>query len=148
MRKFIKIIVQNVKFVSLTSHEITSMDNASWATYWWLNYARSVSNTFDVECATILFGFVSSSLILLIMNFLQWGLKEEELASKVVYFDVDGVKTFQGLKSKVTIQIQYQYFSFITSVHYMIHETNLVVQTFWNILLVSSMESLLQCIYV
>jgi len=49
---------------------------------------------------------------------------------KVVYFDVDGVKTFQGLKSKVTIQIQYQYSSFITSVHYMIHETNLVVQTF------------------
>jgi len=29
VRKFIKIIVQNVKFVSLTSHEITSMDNAS-----------------------------------------------------------------------------------------------------------------------
>jgi len=36
-------------------------------------------------------------------------------------FDVDGVKTFQGLKSKVTTQIQYQYSSFITSVHYMIH---------------------------
>jgi hypothetical protein len=121
VRKVVKIIVQNVKFVSLTSHEITSMDNASWPTYWWLNYARLVSNTFDVECPTIFFGFATSSLILLIMIFLQWGLKEGELASKVVCFDVDGVKTFQGLKFKVTIQIQYQYSSFITNVHYMIH---------------------------
>jgi hypothetical protein len=55
------------------------------------------------------------------MIFSQWGLKEEEFISKVVCFDVDGVKTFQGLKSKVTIQIQYQYSSFITNVHYMIH---------------------------
>jgi hypothetical protein len=104
------------------------MDNASWATYWWLNYARSVSNTFDVECVTKKFGFVTSNLILLIMIFVQWGLKEEELTSNVVCFDVDRVKTFQGLKSKVTIQIQYQYSSFITNVHYMIHETNLMVQ--------------------
>jgi hypothetical protein len=91
------------------------------ANLWWSNYARSLSNTFDVECATIFFGFVTSSLILLIMIFLQWGLKEEKLASKVVCFDVDGVNTFQGLKSKVTIQIQYQYSSFITSVHYIVH---------------------------
>jgi len=53
VKKVTKIIIQNVKFVSLTSHEITSMDNASLATYWWLNYARSMSNTFDVECVTI-----------------------------------------------------------------------------------------------
>jgi hypothetical protein len=33
-------------------------------------------------------------------------------------------------------------------VHYMIHETNLMVQILWNILLIYSMESLLQCIYV
>jgi hypothetical protein len=43
VRKITKITIQNVKFVSLTSHEVTSMDNASWATYWWLTYARLVS---------------------------------------------------------------------------------------------------------
>jgi hypothetical protein len=53
VRKVTKIIVQNVKFVSLTFHEITSLDNASWATYRWLNFVRLMSNTFDVECATI-----------------------------------------------------------------------------------------------
>jgi hypothetical protein len=77
------------------------MDNASWATYWWLNYARSNSNTFDVESVTKKIGFVTSNLILLIMIFLQWGLKEEELASNVVCFDVDGVKTFKASNLKL-----------------------------------------------
>jgi hypothetical protein len=42
------------------------------------------------------------------MNFLmtQGGLQEENLASRLVCFGVDGVNTFQDLKSKVTIQIQ------------------------------------------
>jgi hypothetical protein len=75
VKKITKIIVQNVKFVFLASHEITSMNSASWATYWWLNYARLVSNTFDVECATKKIGFVTSSLILLITIILQWGFK-------------------------------------------------------------------------
>jgi len=31
VEKAIKIVVQNAKFISLTSQEITFMDNASWA---------------------------------------------------------------------------------------------------------------------
>jgi len=31
VKKVIKIVVQNAKFISLTCHEITSIDNASWA---------------------------------------------------------------------------------------------------------------------
>jgi hypothetical protein len=31
VKNAIKIVIQNAKFISLTCHEITFMDNASWA---------------------------------------------------------------------------------------------------------------------
>ncbi len=37
----------------------------------------------------------------------QGGLQEENLASRLVCFGVDGANTFQDFKSKVTIQIQW-----------------------------------------
>ncbi len=121
VRKITKIIVQNIKFVSFSSHEITSIYNASWATYWWLNYARSMSNTFDVECATKKFWICNQQSNFVNHDFFTMGFEGRGACFKGSLFDVDGVKTFQGLKSKVTTQIQYQYSSFITSVHYMIH---------------------------
>jgi hypothetical protein len=36
----------------------------------------------------------------------QGDLKQEDIASRLAWFDVDGVNTFQGLRSVVTIQIQ------------------------------------------
>ncbi len=56
----------------------------------------------------MIFRFAIDCLTLLIMNFLmtQGELKEEELASKLVCFGVDGVNAFQGFKFGLTIQIQ------------------------------------------
>jgi len=70
-------------------------------------------------------------------------LKEEELASKLVYFGVDGVNTFQGSKYIIIVQIQCQYGPFITIVHCMFHMTNLAIQTLLNLSLVSHIEGLL-----
>jgi hypothetical protein len=33
------------------------------------------------------------------------GLKEEELSTKLVYFGVDGINTFQGFKYRIIVQI-------------------------------------------
>jgi hypothetical protein len=62
------------------------------------------------------------------------GLKEEELASKLVYFGVDGVSTFQCFKYRIIVQIQCQYGPFITIVHCMVHMTNLAIQILLNLL--------------
>jgi hypothetical protein len=53
----------------------------------------------------MLFGFRVDSLNLLIMIFFmtKGDLKQEDLASRLVCFGVNGVGTFQGLRSKVTI---------------------------------------------
>jgi hypothetical protein len=48
-------------------------------------------------------------------------LKKEDLISKLVCFGANGVSTFQGLKLGVTIQIQWQYVSFVVDVHGMAH---------------------------
>jgi hypothetical protein len=54
-------------------------------------------------------GTLNSQLTLLIVNSLmtQGGLKEEELASRLICFGVDKVDTFQGLIFGIIVQIQY-----------------------------------------
>ncbi len=59
----------------------------------------------------------------------QGGLKEEELASRLICFGVDKVDTFQGLIFGIIVQIQYWYVPFVIGVHCMGYQTNLVVQT-------------------
>jgi hypothetical protein len=58
------------------------------------------------------------------------GLKQEDIVSKLVCRGVDGVSAFQGLKSKVIIWIQHQYVPFVNGVNCMVHQTNIVIQTF------------------
>jgi hypothetical protein len=90
----------------------------------------------------VLSRFGANSLTLLIMTSLmtQGGLQEEGLASGLVYFGVNGVNTFQGLKFGVIVQIQSQDIPFVANVHYMVHWINLVIQTISHLLL--------QCLYV
>jgi len=67
-----------------------------------------VLHAFVIECATCGFRFAIGCLTLLVMNSLmtQVELKEEELASKLVCFGVNGVSAFQGFRFGITIQIQ------------------------------------------
>jgi len=150
VKKAIKTNIQNAKFVSLTCDEVISMDNASWAImnccfvqdYCYIPLLLNVKH--------VIYGFRVDNIILLITNFLmtQKGLHEEDFISKLVYFGVDGVNTFQGFRSKITVQIQQQYVPFVTSVHCMAHHINLVVQTFSHLPLVLHIEALLHCLYV
>jgi hypothetical protein len=98
----------------------------------------------------VVFGSGANILTFLIMNFLmtQRGLKEEEFTSKPVYCGVHWVNTFQGLKSRIIVQIQCRYVPFIMGVHFMAHGTNLVIQTFSNLSLVSHIEVHLQFVNV
>ncbi len=90
------------------------------------------------------------NLILLIMNFLmtQGGSQEEDLTSRLVCLGANGVSTFQGLISKVTIQIQWQYVPFtpnsiIIGVHCKVHQINLTIQTLSHLPLVSCVATFL-----
>jgi hypothetical protein len=130
MKKTIKTIIQNAKFVSLTCDEIISMDNASWASVHGYIVQDWCHMPLLLNVKHVLSGSRIDSLTLLIMNYLMTpgGLHEEDLASRLVYFGVDGIGTFQGLRSRVIVQIQQQYVLFVTNVHCTTHKTNLAVQ--------------------
>ncbi len=65
-------------------------------------------HVFVIDVQHVVFRFAVDYLTLLVMNSLmtQGELKEEEFASKLVCFGVDGVSAFQGFRFGITIQIQ------------------------------------------
>lgn len=44
-----------------------------------------------------------------------------DIVNKVVYFGVDGVTIFQGLKTGVTVQLMAKYNLYIVGIHCMAH---------------------------
>jgi hypothetical protein len=49
------------------------------------------------------------------------GLLKMDIVNKVVYFGVDGVTIFQGLKTGVTVQLMAKYSLYIVGIHCMAH---------------------------
>ncbi len=110
-------------FIFLTCDEVTSMDNANWASV----HGYVVQNWCQIplllNVQQVFYGFEVDNLTLLIMDSLmtQGGLKEEKLVARLVFFGVNGVNTFQGFKFGVIVQIQCQYAPFVIGVHCMAH---------------------------
>jgi hypothetical protein len=75
------------------------------------------------------------------------GLSEGDIAKKLIYFGLDGVTIFHGVKSGVTTQLMHKHAPFVNNVHYMPCHTNLVVQSLNKLSLVSKIESMLASIY-
>jgi hypothetical protein len=60
---------------------------------------------------------------------------------------VDGVSTFQGVRSRVIVLMTTQQAPFLIGIHYMPHKTNLTVQSLFSMLMVSKLEDLHQSLY-
>ncbi len=58
------------------------------------------------------------------------GLLEMDIANKVACFGVDGVITFQGLKTGVIVQLMAKHNPYIVNIHCMAHRCNLAIQNF------------------
>jgi len=70
------------------------------------------------------------------------GLSHEQIASKLVYFGVDGVNTFQGPKTGVTPQIREKWAPFLIDATCVSHHLNLAVETMSKFPMVSCLEGL------
>jgi len=55
------------------------------------------------------------------------GLLVVDVVNKVVYFEVNGVTNFQGLKRSVIFQLMNKHNHFIVGIHCMAHQCSLVV---------------------
>jgi hypothetical protein len=74
-------------------------------------------------------------------------LNEGDIARKLIYFGANGVIIFHGVKSVVPSQLVHKHAPFVSSVHYMLHHTNLVVQSLNMLSSASKIESMLASIY-
>jgi hypothetical protein len=68
------------------------------------------------------------------------GLSREQIASKLVCFGADGISTFQGAKTGVTIQIREKWAPFSLGANCCSHRVNLVVETLSKYSMVSHLE--------
>ncbi len=69
------------------------------------------------------------------------------MASKLTNFGDDGVWIFQGDKNGVIPHLKEKHAPFMLWVHYVAHQTNLVIQTFSKLPLISKIEALLKFKY-
>jgi len=76
------------------------------------------------------------------------GLKVEELARKLVNIGCDESNVFQGHRTSMTTQFKDKVVPFIIGMHCFAHQTNLVVITLSNVLLLHWLEGILQSMYV
>jgi hypothetical protein len=76
-------------------------------------------------------GATANGLTELLMSSLanKGGMNDDAIASKLVYFRADGVSTFQGKHTGVTVQIRSNFAPHATGIHCLVHKINLVVKT-------------------
>ncbi len=69
-------------------------------------------------------------------------LMKDLIDKKLMTFGADGVSVFQGIRSNVIWQIFDGWAPHSMGVHYMVHKTNLVVQTLLHLQMVNTIEGL------
>jgi hypothetical protein len=75
-------------------------------------------------------GSTNNLIVVILRSLVEYGgLIIEQIASKLVYFCLNGVVVFIGVHTSVFIQLKSNSAPFLTLVHYMAHWTNLTMKT-------------------
>jgi len=149
VKEVIKRKISTAHFVAITCDEVTSVDNGSWIcihVYVVKNFIRS---PLLVSLQRLMGGAGADSLTLIIMKALQDGgdLTLEQLSRRLLCFGADGVSTFQGTRSGVTVQIKGRFAPFCLGVHCMAHKCNLAAKTLSALPIFTIIEQLIQKVH-
>lgn len=142
-----RLVVQKVLFISVSFNGVTTINNQTWIlkcvyiVKGWKWFPRTLQQVSQGSNAKNLMQIIIDAL--LVYN----GLFEFDLIAKFVYFDVDGMTTFEGNKIDIKVYLKEKHAPFMFNLHCVAHRTNLVVQTLPQLSLVSKIESLLHLIY-
>lgn len=85
------------------------------------------ANFFNLE--RIINGGTFDNLTFVIIRYLTifYGMSKNNIANKVVYFRVDNVTIFQGLKTNVIVQLVNKHCLFVLRIHCMAHQCNFTI---------------------
>jgi hypothetical protein len=138
----IKGVVQKLEYILVSCDELTTINNHSWLSIH--VYVKEEWKRLPIllNLQRVVDGSIIDNLTYLIIQSLveYGGLNEAAIAKKLICFGANGVMVFHSVKSGVTIP-------FVSSVHYMAHCTNLVVQSLNKLNLVSKIKFMLTSIY-
>jgi hypothetical protein len=97
----------------------------------------------------VLYGALISNLTKVIMaSLLQYGgLSKTNMASKLIMFSANDMLIFQGAKTNVIIQLKEKCTPFMFKVHCVARQTNLTIQAFSKLPLMSKIEVMLHFMY-
>jgi hypothetical protein len=134
----IKCVVQKLERILVSCDELTTINNHSWSSI--LIHVKEEWKKFPIlpNLQRVVGGSIVDNLTYLIIQSLveYGGLNEADIAKKLIYFGANGVMVQSG----VTIP-------FVSGVHYMVHRTNLVVQSLNKLTLVSKIKFMFTSIY-
>ncbi len=126
----------------MSCDELTTINNHSWSSI--LVYVKEEWKRLPIllNLQRVVGGSIVDNLTYLIIQSLveYRGLNETDIAEKLICSRANGVMVFHGVKSGVTIP-------FVSGVHYMVHCTNLVVQSLNKLSLVSKIKFMFISIY-
>ena len=131
-------------YVALTCDKVTTIDNGPWISihaYVVQNWSRV---PYMISLQKVEEGSGSYNLIIVIMGALRGDANMERLAlaKTLLCLGANGVSTFQGPKTWVTLQIHIKYVSVALSVHCMAHHCNLAFKTLSKLDIISHIEGL------
>lgn len=119
-----KVAIQMAKFISICCDEMTNINNI-----WILVHAYFVENFKKTKILENLEQMrkscTTNNLINTIKNSMNvfGGLSDNDLVKNVVFFCLDCVSTFQGIKIRVSIQLNEKYTPFLCSIAFFIRPT-------------------------
>jgi hypothetical protein len=142
-------VISQAKFVSISCVEVTSQNNESWASitaYVVENWER---RPIQLLVTRLYDGASLANLLSTLLEAMEayGGLPPSEIAGKLISFGADGVSVFQGVRTRVTVQLKDSHVPFVMGIHCMSHRTNLAVQTLSQVPLVARIEDMLQSLY-
>lgn len=139
-----KEVMQSVTFLSFSCDEITSRGCQLWinahgyiARDWkriplFITLERVVEGGTTNNCTTVIVNVVH----------VYEGLSNQKIRKGLITFGVDGVSTYQGVKSGFIVKLINKHTPFMVGVYCMAHHTNLVVQTLSKLKTVRHVEDL------
>jgi hypothetical protein len=128
-----KMAIQIIKLINVSCNEMTSIHNQSWIFVHVFVVKDFKRTPIFVNLERVIKSCTTNN--------------DHESITKVVCFNVNGATTFQSITIGVSTQLKKKSSHFYIPMHYVVHGTNLVVFTLFDLSIITKIETLFVGVY-
>jgi len=149
VQQAVKKKINSAHFISITCDEVTTVDNGSWLCIHGYIVENYVRVPLLISLQRLVEGATADALTLVIMKALEGAgdLTFQQISKRLTCFGADGVSTFQGVRTGVTVQIVTKFAPFCIGVHCMAHRCNLAAKSLSVLPIFATIEQVIQKIH-